>query len=69
LTKLRACLKRTDIKQDVLDDIEDAVRKGVQGTPTYFVNNKSPRIPLTIDSWIQQIESMLGPRTASSGGR
>jgi len=40
IEQFNQCLAKNDKKQDILSDIEDGKKLGVQGTPTFVINSK-----------------------------
>ncbi len=56
-----------DIKQGVVEkrikeDIQSGIRSGVDGTPTFFINGRRYDGSPDYDSFLEALESKLGPR-------
>ncbi len=49
--KLRTCLASNKAKQEVQQDYLDAIRFGVQGTPTFFINGRKIEGVIPLETW------------------
>lgn len=58
--KLKVCASRTTTRQAVLTDIEEGIRRGIEGTPTFFINGKEKVLgPRPIEWWEKKITATL----------
>ena len=55
MDKFSTCLSQEKYGTEVLEDMQDAVNLGVQGTPTFFVNGNKLEGAITVDQWEQII--------------
>lgn len=49
--RFTTCLQNETLNQQVLDDIQDGISLGVQGTPTYFVNQQKLEGVVDAPTW------------------
>lgn len=59
LMKLRSCVRRSKTRQAVLTDIEEGIRRRIEGTPTFFVNGQRVVGPRDLPWWRSKIERLL----------
>lgn len=57
-TRLATCLRRAETRQAVLGDIEEGIRRGVRGTPTFFVNGEEIVGPRDLAFWRSKVASL-----------
>lgn len=57
--QLEACAKRPSTRQAVLDDIEEGIRRKLQGTPTVYINSEEVVGPRPLSWWEDKIGSLL----------
>lgn len=57
--ELQACVDSQEIKQKVMDDIEEGFRLSVRSTPTFFINGRKVEGSLTTEAWVEIIERLL----------
>ncbi len=50
-TRFKTCLENETFSQQVLDDMQDGISLGVQGTPTYFVNQQKLEGVVDSQTW------------------
>lgn len=59
--KLTQCMESTATANLLSKDIEEAIRLGVQSTPTFFLNGRKVEGALTLSAWVELIENFLKP--------
>jgi protein-disulfide isomerase len=57
--KLKVCVQAPGTREAVLRDIQEGIARGVQGTPTCFVNGEALVGAHPIEFWEQKIQSLL----------
>ena len=58
---LAKCAKDPNTRQAVLDDIERGIERGVEGTPTFFVNGERVVGPRDMDWWENKLNRIVSP--------
>lgn len=66
LTKLRSCVRRPKTRQAVLTDIEEGIRRRIEGTPTFLVNGQRVVGPRDLPWWRSKIERLLAKDRAKA---
>lgn len=56
--KLTTCARRPETRQAILGEVEEGIRLGVQGTPTFFVNGEKIVGPRDIAFWRRKIAEL-----------
>ena len=56
---LLACAKNPIVRQVVVDDIAEGSRRGVQGTPAFFVNGEMIVGARPLEFWVEKITALL----------
>lgn len=65
--KLRRCARGEKVRQAVLDEIEEGLRRKVRGTPTFFINAKEQVLgPRPLQWWVKKVEALSAE---APGGR
>lgn len=59
MAKLSQCVKSPETRQAVLDDIEEGIRRKVEGTPTFFLNGEAIVGPHDAKFWDAKIKALL----------
>lgn len=62
LALFRVCLTDKDIEEEIIQDLEDGIRAGVVGTPTFFINGRrvSGAVPeIVMENLINELLSEL----------
>lgn len=68
-TALQTCVESKVTHQAVLADIDEGIKRGVAGTPAFFVNGEAIVGARPIEFWEEKIQTLLGlapPASASS---
>ncbi len=52
-TKFSSCIDKQDYNKNVMEDFQDGIALGVEGTPTYFVNQQKVEGVLDSSGWDQ----------------
>jgi protein-disulfide isomerase len=60
--ELRRVLDAGEYAQKIRDEVRSGVRSGVNGTPTFFIDEQRFDGPLTFDEFVAAIESRLDPK-------
>jgi uncharacterized membrane protein/predicted DsbA family dithiol-disulfide isomerase len=60
LGQLESCVRSAQTQQAILDDINEALQRGVAGTPTFFVNGEKVIGPQSLEFWEQRIKRLEG---------
>lgn len=58
--KLEACASSQGIKDAVLRDIEEGRRRGIEGTPAFFINGEMVVGARPLEFWVERISRLLG---------
>ena len=67
--KMKACAQSPGTRESIVRDIQEGIARGVQGTPTCFVNGEALVGAHPMEFWEQKIQSLLdqAKRPAASG--
>ncbi|MBW2731320.1 MAG: thioredoxin domain-containing protein [Deltaproteobacteria bacterium] len=58
--RLRRCAQSKEVRQAVLNEIEEGIRRNVRGTPTFFINGKEQVLgPRPLKWWVEKVESLV----------
>jgi protein-disulfide isomerase/uncharacterized membrane protein len=66
LDKMNACVQSETTHKAVLADIEEGMKRGITGTPAFFVNGEAIVGARPIEFWDEKIRSLLHPEPAAS---
>lgn len=66
LEKLKTCLTSQKTRQAVLDDIQLGIEKGIEGTPTFFVNGEKLTGMKPMSFWDEKIKALTGQSATES---
>ncbi len=66
LEKMKACVQSDTTHKTVLADIEEGMKRGITGTPAFFVNGEAIVGARPIEFWDEKIQSLLNPKPAAS---
>ena len=58
LEQLETCVRGSRAQQAVIDDVNEGLRRGLTGTPTFFVNGEKVVGPHPIEFWEQKIAAV-----------
>ena len=58
LEQLETCVRGSRAQQAIIDDVNEGLRRGVKGTPTFFVNGEKVVGPHPIEFWEQKIAAV-----------
>ena len=64
--KMNACVTLESTHRAVLADIEEGIKRGISGTPTFFVNGETIVGARPIEFWDEKIQSLLNGEPAAS---
>ena len=64
--KMSACIMAKTTHEAVLADIEEGIKRGISGTPTFFVNGEAIVGARPVEFWDEKIQSLLGGGPATS---
>ena len=56
---LRACVKNPIVRQVIVDDLLEGNRRGVQGTPAFFVNGEKIVGARPLEFWVEKVNTLL----------
>jgi protein-disulfide isomerase len=59
MAKLSQCVKSQSTRQAVLDDVEEGIRRKIEGTPTFFLNGEKIVGPHDMEFWRKKIDALL----------
>jgi protein-disulfide isomerase/uncharacterized membrane protein len=65
LEPLQRCVTAEATRNAVLEEIEEGLRRGVNGTPTFFINGEKIVGPRDVQFWLNKIDSLTGGSTSS----
>jgi len=57
--KLKKCIASPVVRQVVVDDITEGIRRGVEGTPAFFINGEKVVGARKLEFWVEKITALL----------
>lgn len=63
--KLERCARSAEMRRQLLNDIEEGLRRKLKGTPTFFLNGEEIIGLRDLAWWQQKIAGLIGPKAGS----